>query len=200
LAGEEVAPGDVLASDAYIAFPVQVEISQPWGDLEYRVLYCGPGGLRADKISVSPLLVFLPVSAFEAEASEGGAFPVVADDAARGGRALVAGPAQPAGVMLDLGVGSLSPGSYRADFTLKVEPDDPDALIATLEVLAAGNVIGARELRGSDFSNPDGYAPMSLEFGSDQPLPDVRLRLNYAGAAPLRADAVDLLYLYQEPG
>lgn len=201
LAGEDVFPGDAVASEGYVAFPVDVELQQSWPDLEYRILYHGSAGLSADQVRLSPIAANLSAGMFEAEDAPGdSSFGVIADEGASAGKARLAGPNVQPGALAEISVGDLLPGSYRADFTLKATPGGVSGPVTTLEVLSGGSVIASRALSAGDFASPGAYQTFPVEIGSDQPLTGITLRIRHEGGHELWADGVELIYLYREPG
>jgi uncharacterized membrane protein len=212
LAGQDVLPEEIAASGGYTPVPVDVEIGQPWADLEYRVLFHGPGALSVDRVTLSPVTADFLVARGEAETATATgevAFSTVEDAQASGGKARAAEPSplgevsrpMPAGTIAETRVGDLLPGGYRADFTLKATPGGATGPIATLEVLSegGGNIVAARTLSAADFTSPGAYQDFSVEFGSDRLLSDVALRIRYDGGAAVWADAMELVYRYREP-
>jgi hypothetical protein len=102
--------------------------------------------------------------------------------------------------LAEVSVGDLLPGGYKANFTLKATPGGASGPVATLEVLSGGSVIASRALSAGDFTSPGAYQTFPVEFGSEQPLTGLTLRIRHEGGHELWADEVELIYLYREPG
>jgi uncharacterized membrane protein len=201
LAGEDVMPGAVLAAEQYVGMPVDLELRESWPDLEYRILYHGMGTLSADRVRLLPVAVALPAGRFEAEDASGDpAFDVIEDESASGGKARYSGREAAPSSIIEIAVGGLLPGAYRADFILKSASGEASDRVATLDVLSEGNAIASRELTTGDFAATGSYESLGVEFGADRPLFDVVLRVRAAGGRELWADAVEVVYKYWEPG
>ena len=65
IAARDIAPSDFQAPDRYQSFSLDVDVPAPFEDVEYRVMYRGPGRLWADYETVVPLRVTIGGTEFE---------------------------------------------------------------------------------------------------------------------------------------
>ena len=177
LASRDIQADDFSAAGLYQDFVIDLNLQQEYHDLEFRVLYKGPGDLWADAITVTPVKVAVPVL--------DSADPVqpVDRNGDSAGRVLAQSAPQ-----------TLIPGPYRAIFTLNADAQTA----GKIEVFSAtaGGPLAEMALSGHDFAALNQSQPFTLDFRIDQPWPDIVLRVLQQDDAELHVERLKLQYLY----
>jgi hypothetical protein len=88
----------------------------------------------------------------------------------------------------------LAPGSYRAEFALKVEDNRSTDVVATIDSCAFGGdqILHSRPLRGVDFPSANQYTVFSFSFDADDELDLVEFRVTVHAKAKVTLDYVDV--------
>ena len=166
------------AESPYQEFILDLDTQERYEDLEFRVRYKGLGDLWVDAIQVTPIQVAVPVLDYPAPKPP----PASLDETT-------------SRIVAQTSPTALIPGLYRATFTLK-----PGATPAgKIEVISAtaGGPLAEWTVSESDFAAPNQAQPFTLDFRTDQPWPDVMMRvLGENGEGP-QVDRIELQILYE---
>ncbi len=88
----------------------------------------------------------------------------------------------------------IHPGKYRVEFTLKTADNTLLGHLASLDVFTHedGYPRASRDITGADFTAPNHYQRLALDFETDHTLEDVEFRVQYSGQGELWLDRIDL--------